>query len=590
MVYLKIERLCVCAALAFSSTFLFSSCVNENYDLSKDIDLTMGLGAEGLQLKVGNTAPIPLSEILKTDDSFHTDNTNTFYLEENGKTQFEFNIPSISTSLSKEVMQPKIRLFDYTSIGGSGQFPPGDIAVTNVNGSDNMSFTATGIPNIVNLTQAIYPTTNSISLKLKFITSRPEIKLHFKKINNLTINFPQYINIDGKGNSSKTIPQWTGNSENVDLGIISFASINPNGDIGQAITNSTMNLDGNISIKGDFTVEAANTFQLKAGDYIDLQLSASIEGSSNGEIAISKIRGIFDPDINPQINPIEISNSIPDFLKDSEVVIKAANPTLNFNIDMTSIPVSLDLNGIITAKRNGSTSASVRIPESGSIKIDNNAQNNIYFYQDQNGPYSPTSIPSNAKQSKVNTLSSLIEKIPDYINADFSNGKIKVTKDLYTVQLGHTYGADIDYHIFVPLEFNKGLKIVYTDSIKDLNKDLYKYQADGAIITANILSTIPLDLKAHLIALDINGNEIKEIKISDAIVKSGTANGTITAVELDASFSSPSDLSRIDKLQFRVDAEANIPEGSKSALVSTQYLQVKDMRLRLKGQVIGNFN
>ena len=52
--------------LALSLGLPLTACVDDSYDASKDIDMTMGLGSQGLQLKLGNTENIMLGVSPKT--------------------------------------------------------------------------------------------------------------------------------------------------------------------------------------------------------------------------------------------------------------------------------------------------------------------------------------------------------------------------------------------------------------------------------------------------------------------------------------------------------------------------------------------
>src|SRR5574344_100284 len=73
-------------ALSLSLSF-FMSCINSDYDLSKNIDATMGLGANGLALKFGNTDTIFLRDLLKVDKNDMLDTvpaTHLYYLVKNG--------------------------------------------------------------------------------------------------------------------------------------------------------------------------------------------------------------------------------------------------------------------------------------------------------------------------------------------------------------------------------------------------------------------------------------------------------------------------------------------------------------------------
>lgn len=51
---------------------MLTSCLDDSYDLNK-VDLTMGLGSDGLAVTLGNTENILLNDILDTDESVKLD-------------------------------------------------------------------------------------------------------------------------------------------------------------------------------------------------------------------------------------------------------------------------------------------------------------------------------------------------------------------------------------------------------------------------------------------------------------------------------------------------------------------------------------
>ena len=56
-----------------------NSCMDDSYDLN-NVDLTMGLGSDGLSVTLGNTEKIYLGDLLDLDESVKLDGENTFYL------------------------------------------------------------------------------------------------------------------------------------------------------------------------------------------------------------------------------------------------------------------------------------------------------------------------------------------------------------------------------------------------------------------------------------------------------------------------------------------------------------------------------
>ena len=73
-----------------------TSCIDDTYDMSKEIDMTVGLGAKGLKLNLGNSEQIMLADVLEVDEEemLETDASNLFYLVKHGDpSNFTFDVP-----------------------------------------------------------------------------------------------------------------------------------------------------------------------------------------------------------------------------------------------------------------------------------------------------------------------------------------------------------------------------------------------------------------------------------------------------------------------------------------------------------------
>ena len=135
-----------------------------------------------------------------------------------------------------------------------------------------------------------------------------------------------------------------------------------------------------------------------------------------------------------------------------------------------------------------------------------------------------------------------------------------------------------------------------------MNKDLKDYEADGLVVTANIFNAVPLDLTATVIPVDVKGRVISEIVVSEANVAPAqpksvlaneaevTATGVETPVQITMKLTDPKALKRLDVLRLRIQAAGTQTAGQKAVLSSLQYIKVKDIRLKLKGQIVADFN
>ena len=110
--------------LAAAATGLaLSGCVDNSYDMSEDIDMTMGLGSEGLQLKLGSTEKIMLADILEVDGNLKTDSENLYYLVEEGNTNVSFNPGNASIAIDNTTLSPIIPVISYQDVSNALGIP-----------------------------------------------------------------------------------------------------------------------------------------------------------------------------------------------------------------------------------------------------------------------------------------------------------------------------------------------------------------------------------------------------------------------------------------------------------------------------------
>ena len=183
--------------------------------------------------------------------------------------------------------------------------------------------------------------------------------------------------------------------------------------------------------------------------------------------------------------------------------------------------------------------------------------------------------------------------IPQSIRVEMPEGSVNIKPDeVNTVGLDRDYNSDIDYDVYIPFEFNSKLNILYRDTTDCMNDDLKDYQSKGITITANAHNTVPLKLVAELLVLDVNGNVIPLAQPALGYIDAAPGNDASkeTLFSADIIFKDPADLSRTDRFVFRITAAADQPETQSRKLLSSQYLKLSKILLRLNGPIIGDFN
>lgn len=599
----RAKHLMASGALLLATGLVATSCIDSSFDLNEDIDMTMGFGADGLSVKLGSTGKVYLDDILDIDKSVKLDASNVYYLVEDGSTNVDFTVNTVTTTIKNATLHADQELVNFGSVlpaGVPSMTIPGDwsLSADLAGKTDDFTFRLSNIPSEMKNLSAIYPiagTRVSLSLKLE---ATPNVKAKITQIKDLKITMPEYLRIKSvsqgsfEGNVitiSNVANPGAGEVCRVEMECIDL------GADGNITSNDELVLPvekSRIKMSGHFTVGAKQAFTVTASDNIRLSMDILLGSGVSGQdatLTVDKVVGKFNPNINPSIESIDIQSQLPDFLQDDEVRIAVANPTLRFDVDMTQIPLSLNFSGKLIAHKGGvANDKTVVLPETGKAEFLKNKQNYVYFSQEST-PYDPTGLIPFAAKHKVSNLGTLIEQLPDYIKVDVSNGQIKVKDEPATIQLGKNYNASLGYKIFVPFQFNNGLKIVYRDSTNSLNDDLKDYQAEGLAIKATAYSTVPLDLSATVYPVDVNGNEIPGIQVDNVMIKASTDGTTEQATEMEVSvkLTNPKDLQKVDRFRFRVSADAN---QSNLSLNSQQYLRFDNVRLQLKGKVIADFN
>lgn len=592
--------------------FLLTGCVDNSYGDLDDIDLTMGLGSDGLGVKLGNTEKIMLDDILSVDESVKLDGNNLYYLVENGNTDFEVNIDPLTVDLDIPALTMKMYVLKYDDVKsqfedftqitvpdglpipiekGSGFLPTGfaDSKET------KSTFTVEDISRDIKQINWVSFTPTEVALKLHERKS-DNVKFGIEELRNMVITLPEVLHV-----TDYSSDRWTYDAENHTLTQKGDLKMQ-NGDltickvtVDKADVNTTIGVDrkatinSDIKMQGDVDFLVTEDFNMVPGDYVDVEL----EFEHGDQLSIREVNGRFNPEVNPELTTIDIAESLPDFLKDEGVKVSVSNPTLKFTAQLEQIPIGFNFGAKLTSVKEGEGGFSnlVTLPQ---VTIKNNKKSLVYYHQGE-VPYDPevAEIPAGAVTKRVSNLSTLIERLPDYISVDLGDKQIQLLDEDYTIQMGTPYTASAAYDIYVPFEFDKNLTIVYKDSTNSIGEDLEDYAAHGLRVSAKVQNTIPLALKLSVVAHDANNRPVPGVTFTPVSVKPGTGDinrPVESELVIDGDLSDPYLLGKIDHFVFDITADGSQNGNNVRQLLSTQYVRLADIRIRLKGQVIANFN
>lgn len=626
------KHLLVTGMLCAGTTLLFTGCIDDSYDLDK-VDLTMKLNTDGLGVKLGNTDLIALADILDEDETVKTEANGLYYLVKDGTSNFNVKVDNMTTSFNDTKLDMNTPVLQYNDVyeqlrdagipvthGSTLPIPANFEMHGSAEGDQEVDFKITDVSDVKQV-KTIDLQKSKVALTLTEANQPASLNLGVTRLKNVRLYLPKFLGV------TDVAPGWELKEGNVLVYTLNGGTYNYNRNnpeicsvyLNKVALDQTENKgkveNGGIELTPNelnvrmtaeqvfFENRAGRELSMNVGDQASVRLDIKVP---NNKLNISQVTGIFNPAIDPDNERIDVSNDLPDFLQDKEVRIVATNPTIRFHANMSTLPVGIDMRGTLTAvKENGAfeNGATTKVVKLDKGVMEMGRDNYVYYCNQGNTPYDPEGAKAGAATVKnTANIGDLITELPDYLEVNLKNNQINVKNEYYTVQLGRDYHVDADYSVFVPFEFDRGLKVVYNDSTESMHSDLKDLSATGTLeVIADAYNTIPLELLVGLKAVDVDGNELPvEFNTAEAHVAPGdgstyTMNGEVkersgsevmTPIKITAKLDDKDLLSRIDKLCFNIHADAT---GS-NKLVSTQYLKLNNIKIKLHAGVIADFN
>lgn len=586
------------------AAFLLCGCVDSTVDYD-DIDMKMKFNVDGLKVKFGDTEKIKLVDLLKPEGNIKTDAEGMYYLVERGQTHFDFMVNKPSTEVDanqlnvgynfgndvwKEVLkrldERKKAVLAQTGYEVPVNEQPNYVAFED---AQEFDFDLTWGDDVVQLKRIELENANfNFKLKLQDGVAKNFAIYGFK---NVKITLPPYIKSSSANFKNGVITfadqQFSEGRHEIDLGQLKVDSIA----FAEALSTHRVPRE-NFSIKGEIAMGVKTAFHV-AGNKAptaNIALLVAINGKDREVVSSKSVTGVFNPTIAPKVDPIQVKNQVPEFLRADDVSLKVGQMTLRLDADMKEIPATVTLkNGKLTAQA-GTSKTEVQLAPEG-VRMEKGKENTIYFYHGAQ-PFDDESVPTDAQKLEVKNFNRLIEKIPEVVNLNLSKDAVQLSRAETTLEFGKNYQMKAAYKLLVPFVLTQGLKIDYTGETNNIDLDAKELTTDNLSITvqADALTNIPLTLKAKLIPLDEKGTVIADMSVTEVEIK-GSSDGKVVThpIMLTLHAQNPKSLQRLKRFKFSVKASADEVEKAQ-ALRSDQYLQIKNAKLRLGGGVIADFN
>lgn len=592
----------VACMLAAGFLAVGSGCTDSDFDLS-NIDQTIGIGGDGLQLPTNSTENIVLDDLLDLNNSdFISIAENGDYMFSKQSDDVKPSHPSIDEVLVKEakvnnnfkieipassLMQTKRMSAGHTKLSKTASVE-GEASEFKYRG--NVPF------EIRELISA--KTASDVNIDVNVTAELKKVIPTFKT---MTVTIPSYLKLN-IGKCSPSQPEYDAEKGTITFrNISSSAKINIKANIScldfstppptVVFTPGVLGADGSIDFDGAVFLGITFDEVNKEGNSLqNLYMSAKM---TMGSIKITEATGKFKPKLDlDDLGNVNINN-VPDFLTDNDVTINLYNPV----IELTATS-DIDVAGVATAtliaeNERGNEMAKVEIR---GLNIKPNGTTRLCICKHKEGidetKYDQVKVVSN--------LSDIVKKIPHRINC-----KAEVDADdrrRGTVKLGKKYTIDADVYMKAPLAFDEGAQIVYTDTIDGWNEDIDKFSfAEGAYIemTTEVENKMPAYLNVSAYAIDVNGKEIPQhhirVDVSNSVKASEDGEkAVVTPVTIKLSENEKGALKTVDGIVFRVTAAAGEKDAQtivgKTINAYKHTLTARNIKVRLVGKIIADFN
>ena len=190
-----------------------------------------------------------------------------------------------------------------------------------------------------------------------------------------------------------------------------------------------------------------------------------------------------------------------------------------------------------------------------------------------------------ATSVKVDNLTSLLHPVPSKVVIENTtvNGSIPDGQEYAVVNFGTPYSVDVDYRLDTPLAFRR-LSLNTVQKV-DIGVDLGEMGLNDLYVEAKVTNSLPLDVKLTANVLGADGNSI------DGILVTASVNGESGAAVPAGSMESPTEvnlkfglkkddgsvITALHGLEIKIEAES--PEGRTAVLNANQSISLSDLVL-----------
>lgn len=558
--------------IAGAGMLVLSSCVNEEYDLSKEIDTEMTM-LKNVSMPVGSFERVSISEILTlTDDegSLITKNDKGDYIFSFSGDEMSayIEVPSFSIAPSGGIHTEPVEVHFSTgpAAGMNASIVTEDIVYSKISGnpldasmdieldaelpSEILDIRSVGLDASVNLNFTVQG--GAVNLKEGFV-----------------LDFPEFLNVE-KSNMSDTRFELIDNHKLTLKQDVKVSSASPlvfglkldKMDLPSgAISDGVLVVNEEVKVTGDFYLSPSDFSVIP--EKLVINIKADI---TDLDVVSAEVKLAVDEKIPG--SAMELDN-LPEFLTGGDVCLDIYNPTLTFDIS-NSTPFSFGVKTGITGTR-GTKEVGIALGEEQEINVP--AESSVTYVltrrEQASGEKNCFVVPE---------LGEMISMLPETISIDDIT-VVSADEDYVNIESDSRYQASIAYELYAPLAFDKDMKLSFDQEITDLGLDL-GMDLSAISATLNIENSIPLDFTIAAKALDSYGNVMNDIDITVSKTVAAGSHENPVMTEVNLSIISRSGAVAFDGLQLSMKANGSSAMAG-VALNDNQGFDINDLVITL---------
>lgn len=573
--------------------FSLTGCTNDDYDFDQ-IDATMGFGSGELEIPASSTMNIPLSDILELEEG------GSVKIAANGDYLFQLT-GSDASSASPMISPIVLRGNSYSNT-----------LTLNANSAAKGTRAAGSHLSFVSPMEQmfVYQGSDAAVKSLKSAEVDGEIVLTVNlalnglssaiaTIDKATINLPGYLQISSVNGNDNGVPMVNGSkitvenvstSRNLRLTIkakkLDFANQDAYGKVVIG-DNGSIKMDGYFDLGIEAHVTGVPTSALSIGANVTVN-----------DITLKSATGIFDPEINiSSLGDVSVTG-VPDFLSEDGVRADLDNPQIILSIQ-NDMDAAAKVSAKVISTKNGQNLATVQLPEMHIYKTTVTPVTKICICRHKTAEL--TAQYGAANVYEVSNLATLINQhIPDHVQITDVEAKADLSQEM-TIEFGRNYNVVPSYEIYAPLAFAEDAVIEYADDFDGWNDDLDDLElSEGTYVrlTADAQNLVPATLIVEATPLGLEGADISnliEVNVKKGTVKASADGVTAenSTLEIELREKVKGGLQKLDGLSYKVKGKASHDGTTVTGInlnSKKHTLKLENIKVKLMGKVIGNFN